>query len=72
MRYITQTYLRSLRSSVSTVCSEARKSMFRVVREVVSMFAKSEFSDTFPLWDLSELGEQGTVFSVGGGVGMEV
>jgi hypothetical protein len=47
-------------------------SMFRVFREVVSMFAKSEFSDTFPVWDLSELGEQGTVFSVGGGVGIQV
>ena len=46
--------------------------MFRVLREVVSMFAKSEFSDTFPVWDLSELEEQGTVFSVSGGVGIQV
>jgi hypothetical protein len=46
--------------------------MFRVVREVVSMFAKSEFSDTFPVWNLSELDEQGTALSVGGGVGMQI
>ena len=31
--------------------------MFRVVRDVVSMFGKS---DTFSVWNLSELGEQGT------------
>jgi hypothetical protein len=46
--------------------------MFRVVREVVSMFAKSEFSDTFPVWNLSELDEQGTVVSVGDGVEIHV
>jgi hypothetical protein len=46
--------------------------MFRVVRDVVSMFGKSEFSDTFPVWNLSELGEQGTAFSVGGGVCIQV
>ena len=46
--------------------------MFRVVRDVVSMFGKSEFSDTFPVWNLSELGEQGMAFSVDGGVGIEV
>jgi hypothetical protein len=46
--------------------------MFRVVREVVSMFGKSEFSGTFPVWNLSELGKQGTAFSVGGGVGIQL
>jgi hypothetical protein len=44
--------------------------MFRVVREVVSMSTKSEFSDTFPVWNLSDVNEQGTGLSVGGGVGV--
>jgi hypothetical protein len=46
--------------------------MFRVVHDVVSMFGKSEFSDTFPVWNLSELSKQGMAFSVDGGVGIEV
>jgi hypothetical protein len=46
--------------------------MFRVVREVVSMFGKSEFSDTFPVWNLSETDEQGVALSVGGGVGIQL
>jgi len=38
--------------------------MFRVVRVVVSRFAKSVFVDTFPVWDLNELGKQGAEISV--------
>jgi hypothetical protein len=46
--------------------------MFCVVREVVSMFGKSEFSDTFPVWNLSETDEQGAALSIGGGVGIQL
>jgi hypothetical protein len=31
--------------------------MFRVVRVVVSMFAKSDFADAYLVWDLSECGQ---------------
>jgi hypothetical protein len=37
-----------------------------VVCIVVSGFAKSDFADTFLVWDLSELGKQGAVYRVSG------
>jgi hypothetical protein len=36
------------------------------------MFGKSEFSGTFPVWNLSETDEQGVALSVGGGVGIQL